>query len=72
MFKQPGWRRGSVAHAWPEPTDWLNRTVLMPLLEEVRGERRAEIERIATHVELSLGELLYKADNEIGAANARN
>lgn len=58
-----------LAQTWPEPVDWLNRAVLLPLLEQVRGERRTEIERIAAHVELSLGELLYRADNEIGAAN---
>jgi len=54
--------------AAPEPTDWLNRQVLMPFLDEVRAERRAEIDRISEHVEMSLSELLYKTDNEIGAA----
>lgn len=54
--------------AAPEPTEWLHRAELMPFLEQVRAERRAEMERVAAHVELSLGELLYKADNEIGAA----
>jgi superfamily II DNA or RNA helicase len=54
--------------AAPEPLDWLNHQVLMPFLGEIRRERRAEIERVSAHVELSLGELLFKTDNEIGAA----
>jgi len=64
----PAGQPHNSSYAWPEPTDWLNRTVLMPFLEEVRSERRAETERITAHVELSLGELLYKADDEIGRA----
>ncbi len=50
----------------PEATAWLNENGLMPFLEEVRNERLSEIDRIATHVELSLTELLQKADEEIG------
>lgn len=50
----------------PEATGWLNENGLRPFLEEVRSERLSEIERIATHVELSLTELLQKADEEIG------
>jgi hypothetical protein len=38
----------------------------MAFLEEVRTERLSEIDRIAAHVELSLTELLQKADEEIG------
>ena len=38
----------------------------MPFLEEVRTERLLEIDRIAAHIELSLTELLQKADEEIG------
>jgi len=52
--------------ALPEATAWLNENALRPFLEEVRSERLSEIERIATHVELSLTELLQKADEEIG------
>jgi superfamily II DNA or RNA helicase len=52
--------------ALPEATAWLNENGLRPFLEEVRSERLSEIERIATHVELSLTELLQKADEEIG------
>lgn len=52
----------------PEVTEWLNDIELMPFLERERAERRAEIERVRAHVELSLQELLYKTDNEIGAA----
>lgn len=50
--------------------DWLNTQALSPFLEEVRLERSKEIERIADHVELSLTELLQKADDEIGRAAA--
>ena len=50
----------------PEATAWLNENALRPFLEEVRSERLSESERIATHVELSLTELLQKADEEIG------
>jgi hypothetical protein len=52
----------------PEATAWLNEYALMPFLEEVRAERLPEIERIADHVDLSLTELLQKADDEIGKA----
>lgn len=50
----------------PEETSWLQKTALLPFLEETRKERLSEIERIASHVELSLTELLHKADEEIG------
>ncbi len=56
--------------ALPEATAWLNQHALTPFLEEVRAERLAEIDRIAAHVELSLTELLQKADEEIGRAGA--
>jgi len=52
----------------PEPTAWFNAQVLTGFLEEVRAERIAELDRIANHVELSLTELLQKADEEIGRA----
>jgi superfamily II DNA or RNA helicase len=54
----------------PEVTSWLSQNCLMPFLEEVRDERLNEIDRIAAHVELSLTELLQKADEEIGKAAA--
>ncbi len=53
----------------PEATDWLNAQALMPFLEQLRAERLAEIERISQHVELSLTELIQKADEEIGRAS---
>lgn len=56
-----------VAYA-PEPETWLSEKAFMPFLQEVRSERLAEVERIAAHVELSLTELLQKADEEIGRA----
>ncbi len=52
----------------PKPTAWLHEKALQPFLEETRKERLAEVERIAAHVELSLTELLQKADEEIGRA----
>ena len=54
----------------PEPLDWLHERLLEPFLEEVRAERLAELDRIARHVELSLTELLQRADEEIGRASA--
>jgi superfamily II DNA or RNA helicase len=53
-----------------EATSWLHEHALGPFLSEVRSERQTEIERIASHVELSLTELLQKADEEIGKAAA--
>ena len=52
----------------PEENAWLNENALQPFLEEVRSERLAEVERIADHVELSLTEVLQRADDEIGRA----
>jgi superfamily II DNA or RNA helicase len=54
--------------AVPEPLIWLHENVLQPFLNETRQERVAEVERIASHVELSLTELLQRADEEIGKA----
>ncbi len=54
--------------ALPEPTAWLHAQALAPFLEETRGDRLAEVERVAAHVELSLTELLQRADEEIGRA----
>lgn len=50
----------------PEAIEWLNENTFMPFLNEVRNERLSELDRIAAHVELSLTELLQKADEEIG------
>jgi hypothetical protein len=55
----------AVAHV-PEAREWLTQEVLTPFLNEVRQERVAEIERIATHVELSLTELIEREDRLIG------
>jgi superfamily II DNA or RNA helicase len=52
----------------PEPAGWLHQQALSPFLEEVRAERSAEVARIAAHVQLSLNELLQRADDEIGRA----
>ncbi|QAA76826.1 MAG: ATP-dependent RNA helicase [Candidatus Bipolaricaulis sibiricus] len=53
----------------PEASAWLHENALQPFLEETRKERLAEVARIAEHVELSLTELLQRADEEIGKAN---
>jgi len=53
----------------PEPDEWLQENALKPFIEETRAERLAEVERIAEHVELSLTELLQRADEEIGKAS---
>ena len=55
----------AVAYA-PAPEAWLHENVLQPFLEEVRRERLAEVERVASHIQLSLTELLQKADESIG------
>jgi len=52
-----------------EASAWLYEHALLPFLEETKGERLAEVGRIAEHVELSLTELLQRADNEIGRAS---
>jgi superfamily II DNA or RNA helicase len=57
----------AVAHS-PEPAAWLHEHALVPFLDETRHDRLAEIERVAAHVELSLTELLQRADQEIGRA----
>ena len=54
----------------PEATAWLNENALTPFLDEVRGDRLGEIGRVAEHIELSLTELLQKADEEVGKAQA--
>jgi len=51
-----------------EVTEWLHENVLRAFIDEVRDERISEIERVSSHVELSLTELLQKADEEIGRA----
>ena len=52
----------------PEATTWLHEHALAPFLEEARADRLREVERIGLHVELSLTELLLRADEEIGKA----
>jgi superfamily II DNA or RNA helicase len=55
--------------AEPEASAWLHKNALQSFLEETRRERLTEVQRIADHVELSLTELLQRADEEIGKAN---
>ena len=52
----------------PEATAWLQENALGPFLEETRRDRLTEIDRVAAHVELSLTELIQRADQEIGRA----
>jgi hypothetical protein len=47
---------------------WLHAQALAPFLDETRRDRLAEADRVAAHVELSLTELLQRADEEIGRA----
>ena len=53
----------------PEADEWLHEQALRPFLEAARAERVAEVQRISEHVELSLTELLAKADVEVGHAS---
>jgi len=59
-----------AAAALPEATAWLHEHALAPFLEETRRDRLAEVERVSAHVELSLTELIQRADEEIGRAAA--
>ena len=59
----------TAASSLPEATAWLNEHALIPFIDEVRNERFAEVDRIAEHVELSLKEVLQRADDEIGRAD---
>jgi hypothetical protein len=52
----------------PQATTWLHENALTPFLEEMRKDRLAEVGRVSAHVELSLTELLQRADDEIGRA----
>lgn len=56
--------------ALPEATSWLHQHALTPFIEETRRDRVTEVERVSAHVELSLTELLQRADEEIGRAFA--
>lgn len=49
----------------PEATAFLQERALNPFLEEVRADRVKEVERIEHHVEVSLTELIFKADQDI-------
>ncbi len=50
----------------PEATSLLQEKALLPFLEEVKAERVDEVERIRQHVEISLTELIARADQDIG------
>ena len=53
----------------PEATTWLNEHALMPFIADIRAERVAEADRVGEHVELSLKEVLQRADVEVGHAS---
>ncbi|MBN1381312.1 MAG: DUF3883 domain-containing protein [Deltaproteobacteria bacterium] len=53
----------------PEPLSWMHENAFLPFLEEIRSERVTEIDRITNHIELSLTELVQRADDEIGRAS---
>jgi Domain of unknown function (DUF3883) len=57
-----------TAAALPEAMGWLHEHALAPFLDETRADRLTEVDRVSTHVELSLTELLQRADEEIGRA----
>ena len=54
----------------PEAMTWLHEHALAPFLEETQKDRLSEVERVSAHVELSLTELLQRADEEIGRAGS--
>ncbi|MGH9386356.1 MAG: hypothetical protein ACRD2N_18935 [Vicinamibacterales bacterium] len=56
----------------PEPREWMQRHVLEPLLAETRAERVAELDRVAAHVELSLTELISRADLQLARLTEDN
>lgn len=55
--------------ALPEPSEWLQNHILQPFIGQVRKERIADLERVAQHIEISLTELIQRADDEIGRAS---
>jgi superfamily II DNA or RNA helicase len=55
----------AIAYA-PTPDAWLHENVLQPFIEEVRPDRLAEVKRVTSHIQLSLTQLLQKADESIG------
>ena len=52
----------------PEPAEWLHQNVFNPFLDEVKEERIPEVNRVSEHVEISLTEVIGRADLEIGRA----
>ena len=58
-----------TAATLPEASAWLNEHALAPFIADVCRERVAEADRVGEHVELSLTEVLQRADAEIGRAS---
>jgi Domain of unknown function (DUF3883)/Helicase conserved C-terminal domain len=52
-----------------EAISFLQENALAPFLAEIKAERQDEVERIRRHVEVSLTELIARADLDVGRAN---
>ena len=52
-----------------EAKSWLNENALQFFLNTTKQERLTEVEKISEHVELSLTELIIRADVEVGRAS---
>jgi hypothetical protein len=52
--------------ALPEATEMLQRQALDAFLAEVRAERLEDLDRVASHVEVALTELIQREDDKIG------
>jgi hypothetical protein len=50
----------------PEANEFMQSSAYQPFLDEVKKERISEVARIDTHVELSMNEIIKKADEDIG------
>jgi superfamily II DNA or RNA helicase len=50
----------------PSAEHWLHDTELIPFLEQVKAERSEETARVSAHIEISLTELIQKADEMLG------
>ena len=59
-----------AAATLPEDKEWLYENALTPLLETARAEREDQIGRIQHHVDIALREVVQRADDEVGRAQA--
>ena len=56
----------------PTPDAWLHENVLQPFIEEVREDRLAEVERVTSHIQLSLTLLQHLPDDLLTQTFATN